>query len=438
MISVKRTISIILCISLFLCLLSSCALSDSAGAESTTPVATENSGTTQETTTEAETETTTEAPTAPTTKAETTSQTAKTSAQAQKKSASTSKKTASASSVKNTTSSTTKKKTTTTTTKKKTTTTKKTAISTKPRSGSPYKEISPSSVKNHGIGTVVRAWSASKNGVSVEIQKIQYGSKITQNFRRAMADPGMDVSSKTVTYQPYCNVAIINCSPERLKVATSQQLFGKKTSDVQPMAKKVGALVAVNNESIGDYPGTHARVRNGKRYGTSDGSTSRILQMYRDGTWKRGNVSSANVNSLINQGLYNTIRYQSDIIWDGKIEATAEKGNYYHNTVIIGKIDSTHYVFAVGEFMPKKDVAKILQSFGVKYAIAQNGGNCSFLYGDRIGNTTGSKATKIKDIDKVNVLETEFFAAHGMLGKNSKGQQKLGGPCSEPDILYVA
>lgn len=47
------------------------------------------------------------------------------------------------------------------------------------------------------------------------------------------------------------------------------------------------------------------------------------------------------------------------------------------------------------------------------------------------------KGDSAQNLNKPCVIESEFFAANGMLGLNSAGKQKLGGPCNELDIVYV-
>ena len=81
--------------------------------------------------------------------------------------------------------------------------------------------------------------------------------------------------------------------------------------------------------------------------------------------------------------------------------------------------------------MPMNTIADLLLKYGAKNAVVINGGNCSYMYVKGIGNVTGTKATQLKNLNKVNVVETEFFANHGMLGLNSAGKPKLGGPCSD-------
>ena len=56
----------------------------------------------------------------------------------------------------------------------------------------------------------------------------------------------MDVTSKSVTYQPICDIAIITCAPTTFKYAITQQVLGTAKSKQEDIAKKVGAIVAVN------------------------------------------------------------------------------------------------------------------------------------------------------------------------------------------------
>ena len=112
---------------------------------------------------------------------------------------------------------------------------------------SAVKEVSPSSV-THYAGTIQRAWRISSKVSSVEIQKVAYGPKITQNFLKSQ-DSALDVSSKSVTYQPICNVAIVSCAPTTVKYAITSVVLGTTKSKQEDISKKVGALVAINGES---------------------------------------------------------------------------------------------------------------------------------------------------------------------------------------------
>ncbi len=303
-------------------------------------------------------------------------------------------------------------------------------------------EVSTSSVKTVSGAKLERAWKLSENGVDIEIHRIAYGNKITQHFTHGKGgfsdqlDNAIDYE-KTVTYQPYATVAIVTANPEKLMVSSAKQLLGKNSAKVEDMAKKAGALIAVNCEASASGKGysepvrRYSIVRNGvivQDYNAE--SKVQPLLMYRDGTWKYASITSANSKDRVSDGLYNTIRHQDISIVKGKI-TTGIGDAYHHNRTMIGQISANKYVLMVGEFMPVIDMAEILVKYGVQSAVVTNGGNCSYMYVKGIGNTTGTTGQKLKNLNKVNILETEFFGTHGLLANGKKGED-----CYEADILY--
>lgn len=294
-------------------------------------------------------------------------------------------------------------------------------------------EVSAASVKSVAGAKVLRAWKLNSNGVNIEIHRIAYGAQITQAFKKANADGAIDYD-KTVTYQPVVNVAIITCSPDHIGVASSQQLLGTNVGKVEDMGRKSGALIAINGESGSTYKKGAPTIRNGSIVST-DGQGQKRLLIYKNGTWKVETLTNENCKSYISQGVYNSLRYQRQVITNGK--ATNEHDTYYHNRNVFAQISENKYILAVGEFMPLDNMMKVLIAYGARNAFLLNGGNCSSMYVKGIGNTTGTRATQLKNLNKPCVIESEFFAANGMLGLNSAGKQKLGGPCNELDIVYV-
>jgi len=294
-------------------------------------------------------------------------------------------------------------------------------------------EVSAASVKSVAGAKVLRAWKLNSNGVNIEIHRIAYGAQITQAFKKANADGAIDYD-KTVTYQPVVNVAIITCSPDHIGVASSQQLLGTNVGKVEDMGRKSGALIAINGEAGSTYKKGAPTIRSGSIVST-DGQGQERLLIYKNGTWKVETLTNENCKSYISQGVYNSLRYQRQVITNGK--ATNEHDTYYHNRNVFAQISENKYILAVGEFMPLDNMMKVLIAYGARNAFLLNGGNCSSMYVKGIGNTTGTRATQLKNLNKPCVIESEFFAANGMLGLNSAGKQKLGGPCNEIDIVYV-
>ena len=294
-------------------------------------------------------------------------------------------------------------------------------------------EVSAGSVKSITGAKVLRAWKLNSNGVNIEIHRIAYGPQITQAFKKANADGAIDYD-KTVTYQPVVNIVIITCSPEHIGVASSQQLLGTNVGKVEDMGRKSGALIAINGEDGSTYKRGAPTIRNGSVVST-DGQGQKRLLIYKNGTWKVDTLTNENCKSYISQGVYNSLRYQRQVITNGK--ATNEHDTYYHNRTVFAQISENKYIMAMGEFMPLDNMMKVLIAYGARNAFLLNGGNCSSMYVKGIGNTTGTKATQLKNLNKPCVIESEFFAANDMLGLNSAGKQKLGGPCNELDIVYV-
>lgn len=294
-------------------------------------------------------------------------------------------------------------------------------------------EVSAASVKSVAGAKVLRAWKLNSNGVNIEIHRIAYGAQITQAFKKANADGAIDYD-KTVTYQPVVNVAIITCSPDHIGVASSQQLLGTNVGKVEDMGRKSGALIAINGEDGSTYKRGAPTIRSGSVIST-DGQGQKRLLIYKNGTWKVETLTNENCKSYISQGVYNSLRYQRQVITNGK--ATSEHDTYYHNRTVFAQISENKYIMAMGEFMPLDNMMKVLLAYGARNAFLLNGGNCSSMYVKGIGNTTGTRATQLKNLNKPCVIESEFFAANGMLGLNSAGKQKLGGPCNEIDIVYV-
>lgn len=286
------------------------------------------------------------------------------------------------------------------------------------------KEVSPSSVTKYA-GTITRAWKVSSKTASVEIHKVSYGSKITQTFQKSQ-DGAMDVSSKKVTYQPVCDIALINCAPTSLLYGVTYAFVGTTKGKLEDMAKNANAMVAVNGEAAAAL--YNMAVRNGTLY-HPDNAEGYFMRLYKNGNCDFGSMNKQNQNQLISSGVYNTVRYQYVLINNGQKIHNNE--SYYHNRTVVAQVSANKYILAVGEFMPLDTMADLLLKYGAKNAVVINGGNCSFMYVKGIGNVTGTKATQLKNLNKVNVVESEFFANNGMLGLNSAGKPKLGGPCND-------
>lgn len=330
---------------------------------------------------------------------------------------------------------------TTKSTTKTTTTTKATTTTVKYEYINNKYEIKTSGVKTY-IGKVLRAWHLTGNGCDITVSRIQYGSKYSQTFNNkniygTNTKKYQIDNPKTLEITPYCNVAVIKTSdPTKFKISA-----GTKRNYTEECAKSLSAVIAVAAED-NYFEKEGAVIRNSKifkSYTGTDKATKKRLITYRDGrTWEYKPLDNATANTLIKNGAYNSITIQRNkpIISGGKAQIS-ENETFVRNQTYAGQIDKNTYVLVTTEFMKVLDVIKVMQAYGVKEAVQINGGNCTQMYVKGVGNTTGSKATQISPLNKIGVLETEFFGNNKLLGLNDKGQQKLGGPCTETySIIY--
>lgn len=286
------------------------------------------------------------------------------------------------------------------------------------------------------IGTNKRAWKIVQNGLKITVTRIEYGSQKTQYFNNQNlynSSSGQIVNPKSVTFQPACSIAVIETSnPAQLHISKGSE---DKASGTENLAKAVNATIAVDGHTGSYYQTSAAVVRDGTFYrsytGTNAAKSQRLL-MYKDGTWKISALGNETANAEIKKGLYNSVRYQKIVVRDGQVTSTKDSSEYLRSHTYLGQINANKYVLMVTEFMPIYDSATILKAYGCKTAVQIQGGNCSQMYAKGIGNTTYSNGASIKGLNKIGVLETEWFSKWGLLA-----QGKGGGPCfSEFDVIY--
>ena len=107
------------------------------------------------------------------------------------------------------------------------------------------------------------------------------------------------------------------------------------------MGRKSGALIAINGEAGSTYKKGAPTIRSGSVVST-DGSGQKRLLIYRNGTWKVETLTNENCKSYISQGVYNSLRYQRQVITNGK--ATNEHDTYYHNRTVFAQISENKYI----------------------------------------------------------------------------------------------
>lgn len=297
------------------------------------------------------------------------------------------------------------------------------------------------------IGSIKKAWilknpdgrKLSELGLDIRVSRVELNKTVSQDFNKNVSS--QIANPKKLTYKPTCSIAVIECKdgdPTHLIVSTNQS---NQASTTQALGQASNAIIAINNQAVvsGDFYDTNkaAAIRNGRIYRKYTGNESirkgMRLIMYKDGTWKFGTLDNTEANKAIADGAWNSFRYQDVTIQDGKITATFPENGIYRNRTFFGQISKTKYVMMVTEYMPIADAAKVLMAYGCKNAIQIMGGNCSQMYVNNVGNTTGMTGASVKNLNKIGFLETEWMANQGLLAANAGG-----GPCShEVDILYV-
>lgn len=310
------------------------------------------------------------------------------------------------------------------------TTQKTTKKSTAPATASNAYQISPSLVP-HVIGNVTKAWKLNQGGANITISRIEYGNRVTQYFSSNINKN--IVNPKSVSYQPTCSVAVIEVgSATKLNVSKGNP---SNQTTTEALAKGVNAVIAINGQTTNYEENKGAVIRGGSIYRNYTGAEKDArerLVMHKDGSWSFVKLNNENTKNEVEKGgAYNSIRYQKIMIRNGQV-LTAGNDPDHRNYAYLGRINNKKYVMMVTEFMPALDAAAVLKAYGCTDAVRVQGGNCTQMYVRGIGNTTGSNGASIKGLNKVGMLETEWFAKNGLL-ESGKG----GGPCTnEFEVIY--
>lgn len=272
-----------------------------------------------------------------------------------------------------------------------------------------------------------RAWLVKKfSGLDIRIARIEYGS-VTQHFDSSYNSSV--VNPKNVTYRPACTIAVIKTdSPSRLNVLTSAQ-----HSTTEALAKRAGAVIAINGRNSSNEQSDAAVIRSGSLYKKFTGTKAKHPQliMFKDGHWEFRPLDNEAAENAIKKGAYNSVSFQDITIQNGTVTA-GFADSPYHNRTFIGQVNKNRYIFMTTECMPVKDAARIMLAYGVQNAVQIGGGNCTYMYLNSVGNTTGSDAPAIKGLNKLGYLESEWLAQKGLYK-----QGKNGSPCAnETDCIY--
>ncbi|MCL2105929.1 MAG: phosphodiester glycosidase family protein [Oscillospiraceae bacterium] len=308
-------------------------------------------------------------------------------------------------------------RTVTSTTKKPDTTKAVTKIPTK-------HEIDASNISSPiAGGRVTRAWRVQQGGVSVYSYRLEYGD----NYEIR------GTNGKTALVKPVITVSVVNASPDRLHFESASMLLGVQKASMSEMARKAGAVVAISGAYftpheglIGNYLPVGPVVREG-RVVSSPGGSSSGLCVYKDGSWRVENIGSGSVNGQIARGLWFSLQDMHLPLLNGTLNHQwGDLGD--DNYTFFGQVSRDQYVMGVGEFMSRDNMVRVLQAYGAKTLVECNGGNCSEMYLEGVGNAANPARTDL-GADKLNMTHSEANKLYGT-GNHP------GSVCNMIDIIY--
>lgn len=249
-------------------------------------------------------------------------------------------------------------------------------------------------------GKCVESWDVSSNGMRAHVEKLKVD---LSQYERGPA---------TTTYR-YMYLAKITGPQTGFKTAAASQATGQKVDTVTNMAKKMGAVFAVNGEmcdhKLENYHGflngwgdtaTATVIKNSAVPQAVSASPS--LTMDKNGNWEYPViVTPENAQSLINDGIISTISYTYPVIWRGEryiteggvapmwyerdTKESIPSKHFYNAHTLIGQINTNSYVVAISEGFGRGYLCDTMEAMGVQNAFWANGGHCSVMYIKGVG-----------------------------------------------------
>ena len=181
-----------------------------------------------------------------------------------------------------------------------------------------------------------------------------------------------------------------------LRSAFANDQFGANITDlVSSIATDNNAVFAINGDYYG-FRSTGIVIRNGTIY--RDSGARQGLAIYKDGTMKVYDETQTNAQTLVNEGVWQTLSFGPALLQDGQVisgidnlEIDTNFGNHSiqgkQPRTAIGIIDDNHFVFVVVDGRSRTSsgvtmsgLAEIMQSLGAKTAYNLDGGGSSTLY----------------------------------------------------------
>ena len=192
-----------------------------------------------------------------------------------------------------------------------------------------------------------------------------------------------------------------------LRSAFANDQFGANITDL------VSSIATDNNAVYYGFRSTGIVIRNGTIY--RDSGARQGLAIYKDGTMKVYDETQTNAQTLVNEGVWQTLSFGPALLQDGQVisgidnlEIDTNFGNHSiqgkQPRTAIGIIDDNHFVFVVVDGRSRTSsgvtmsgLAEIMQSLGAKTAYNLDGGGSSEMWfnGQVVNNPSngGERAT---------------------------------------------
>ncbi|MFK4790795.1 phosphodiester glycosidase family protein [Microbacterium sp. ZW T5_56] len=256
-------------------------------------------------------------------------------------------------------------------------------------SGSPSATTSPTAEATAATGTDATTTAAADATVSLTDDSYSDGST-SISIRTVTTGTG----DATVTYY-VADVTLGDATTLRSAFADNQ--FGENiTETTSGIAADNNAVFAINGDYYG-FRDTGIEIRNGVVY--RDDGARLGLAFYRDGSVTVYDETATDANTLVSEGVWNTLSFGPAIVEDGaavsgvdSVEVDTNFGNHSiqgeQPRTAVGVIDDNHLVFVVvdgrspgysaGVTLP--GLAEIMIELGAQTAYNLDGGGSSTMY----------------------------------------------------------
>lgn len=257
----------------------------------------------------------------------------------------------------------------------------------------------------------VAAYEAAQSGdtesaAAAVVQQITANSAVTSDANIQISKVVTGSGDDTVTYY-VADVTLTDATVLRSAFANNQ--FGENIIETtSAIAQDNNALFAINGDYYG-FRSTGIVIRNGVIY--RDSGAREGLAFYRDGHVEVYDETTTNAQTLVDNGVWNTLSFGPALVEDGEIQSGIDQvevdtnvGNHSiqgdQPRTAIGVIDSNHLVFVVvdgrstgySKGVDMNELAQIMKDLGCQTAYNIDGGGSSTMYfnGSLVNNPLGT------------------------------------------------